>query len=294
MTKSLQLEEDLKSIHSNYINEHFPNSKSPTVKATDFEILATIRYDPSLSKQPPTTYKEISHSNIFLLSEHVARLDYTFKFFHNLYGTSFDSDISEEFLFTQIVKSLEQSGKTVDKPYKIRGLFKLNGESLLEIHEAPSRTDLLSGLHEDTLGADDPTLSNHSDPLRDELDVYVSPKSSLISPFTSFKTTKRDVYNEAREILPGLKPGQEEVLLFNSQKQLMEGSITNVAIKRKSDNKWVTPLLSSGCLCGVTRHHLLRKDYIEEDIIQMKDVSVGDEVLLFNGIMGVKRGRIVG
>lgn len=74
----------------------------------------------------------------------------------------------------------------------------------------------------------------------------------------------------------------------------MEGSITNVAIKRKRDGKWVTPLLSSGCLCGVMRHFLLRRNYIEEDIVLIKDVSIGDEMILFNGVMGVVRGRVVG
>lgn len=286
--KSLQLDKDLKAIQSNYIEAYFPNASSPTVKADDFDILATIRYDPSRSTHPPTTYDEISPLNIFLLSEHTARLQYTFEFFHNLYKTSFDCEITEDFLFSQIAKSLEHLGKPIDKPYKIRGLFKLDGSSKLETHETPSREDLLLGLNMDDRSP--APLSNTSG----HWDVYINTKSSLISPFTSFKTTKRDVYNEARKILPGLKPGQEEVLLFNSQKQLMEGSITNVAIKRKTDGKWVTPLLSSGCLCGVTRHYLLRRNYIEEDIIQIKDVSLGDEVLLFNGIMGVVRGKVVG
>ncbi|KAI5953958.1 ABZ2 [Candida margitis] len=290
--KSFQLDKDLKSVHTDYIDRFFPKSNS-SIKPEDFEILSTIRYDPTLSKVPPTGYIDISPSNIFLLSEHVARLQYTFTFFHHLYGTSFDSDIGEEYLLKQIVESFKESQKPVDKSYKIRGLFKLDGSSRLEIHDTTIREDLLLGLHPAD-GENSAEASTESGSRHDEWDVYINTKSSLISPFTSFKTTKRDVYTEARRILPGLKPGKEEVLLFNSQNQLMEGSITNVAIKRQSDGKWVTPLLSSGCLCGVTRHYLLRRNFIEEDVISMKDVSIGNEVLLFNGIMGVVRGRIVG
>lgn len=293
--KSLQLDEELKTIHAEYIDKYFPNFNAPTIKADDFEILSTIRYDPSLSKHPPTTYNEISALNIFLLSEHVARLQYTFKFFHHLYKTPFDSEVTEEYLLAQIVESLEQLGKSVDKPYKIRGLFQLDGSSKLEIHETTKRKNLLLGLDLDLHGNNTVAQAlNNLGTKSGEWDVYINTKSTPISPFTSFKTTKRDVYSEARKVLPGLKPGQEEVLLFNSQKQLMEGSITNVAIKRKSDDKWVTPLLSSGCLCGVARHFLLCRNYIEEDIIPIKDISIGDEVLLFNGIMGVLRGKIVG
>lgn len=38
----------------------------------------------------------------------------------------------------------------------------------------------------------------------------------------------------------------------------------------------------------------LRRNYIEEDIVLIKDVSIGDEMILFNGVMGVVRGRVVG
>ena len=71
-------------------------------------------------------------------------------------------------------------------------------------------------------------------------------------------------------------------------------SDTNVAIRRKKDGKWITPQLSSGCLCGVMRHFLLRKDFIEEETILLRSLEIDTEILLFNGIMGVVRGKIVG
>jgi 4-amino-4-deoxychorismate lyase len=40
------------------------------------------------------------------------------------------------------------------------------------------------------------------------------------------------------------------------------------------------------------RHFLLRKDFMEEEVIKLDSFAVGTEVMLFNGVMGVVRGRI--
>jgi Branched-chain amino acid aminotransferase/4-amino-4-deoxychorismate lyase len=129
--------------------------------------------------------------------------------------------------------------------------------------------------------------------LLDDWDVYIDSQPTFISPFTSFKTTNRQHYTDARNRrLPGVRPGREEVLVYNHQNDMMEGSITSFAVRRKSDGMWITPQLSSGCLCGVMRHFLLRKDFMEEEVIKLDSLAVGTEVMLFNGVMGVVRGRI--
>ena len=73
----------------------------------------------------------------------------------------------------------------------------------------------------------------------------------------------------------------------------MEGSITNIAL-RGVRRKWVTPLLSSGCLCGVTRHFLLRKNFIEEDNVTLEQLKPGTKVLLMNAIMGCLVALLLG
>ncbi|CAK9440315.1 uncharacterized protein LODBEIA_P44150 [Lodderomyces beijingensis] len=302
-TMPSKLDGNLCDIYSDYMVRHFPSlGPDPT---SDFQVLATIRYDPNLSEITPLSYEDITRQNFFLLEEHVARLNFTFEFFHNLYGTAMDFEVTQEILWKQLVESLRSSGKIVFMPYKIRGLFKLDGSAVLEIHDTTNRLNLLGplypkagvnfGVNVDIGGLEYLHNFGTSDGAEDIVwDVYLNKNSTLMSPFTSFKTTKRDVYNTARAILPGLNPGIEEVLLFNTQDQLMEGSISNVAIQRKSDKRWITPLLSSGCLCGVTRHFLLRRNLIEEELITMNQLEVGMDVLLFNGVMGVVKGKIVG
>ncbi|KAI5964698.1 ABZ2 [Candida pseudojiufengensis] len=285
---SASTNDDIISLHNDYFDKNFPTKDFPQ---DDFEILSTIRYDPNLTESPPIEYEDITNLNFFLLKEHVDRLNFTLQFFNHLLGKKMTFEITEDFFLSQLVLSLKKSEKLMFIPYKIRVLVKLDGSVKIEIYETPNTTNLLFGLF--------PQVSEfdlYFDQLDSEndWDIYKNKELSLISPFTSFKTTKRDVYNQARLILPGNKPGKEEVLLFNSQSQLMEGSITNVAIKRSYDGKWVTPLLSSGCLCGVTRHFLLRKNYIEEDTITLDQINLGTELLLFNGIIGVVKGKVVG
>ena len=53
-------------------------------------------------------------------------------------------------------------------------------------------------------------------------------------------------------------------------------------------------LLSSGCLCGVTRHFLLRKNFIEEDNVTLEQLKPGTKVLLMNAIMGCLVALLLG
>ena len=137
-------------------------------------------------------------------------------------------------------------------------------------------------------------------------DVVISSESLNESAFTRFKTTSRDHYTRARSRMQAamndlrgsdpLSPvSQCEILFSNKAGQLMEGSITNVAVIRKDPSgtkKYVTPKLTTGCLCGTMRHYLLRLSLIEEGDIKIESVTVGDEVLLFNGVMGCIKGTV--
>ncbi|CCF56453.1 hypothetical protein KAFR_0B01540 [Kazachstania africana CBS 2517] len=125
-------------------------------------------------------------------------------------------------------------------------------------------------------------------------------------PFSTFKTTARKPYDEARNRLfkmaKNYRNGADdtskcEVLLYNEKGEIMEGSITNIAVlsKNKSEDgtpRYITPYLSSGCLCGTMRYYLLKKGLISEGHVMTNDIKKGDTVLLFNGVMGCVKGII--
>uniref|UniRef100_A0A0L0NVC8 Aminodeoxychorismate lyase n=1 Tax=Candidozyma auris TaxID=498019 RepID=A0A0L0NVC8_CANAR len=252
-----------------------------------FQILSTIRYDPSLTSSIPQSVDEVLKFNFFLFKEHIARLRFTADYFtsalkhEKLVDDLFPYEITEKHILDQLKNALFESQVELYLPLKVRLLLKLDGELKIELHETSLRPDLYDGLENDF-------------PEEDQFDIYVYDTPILPSPFTSFKTTKREAYNDARsKALPGIRPGKEEVILFNAINEVMEGSITNVAF-RNDQGMWITPQLTTGCLCGVTRNHLLQKNLIREGDITRSALTLGQEVLLFNGIMGISRGIIKG
>lgn len=256
------------------------------VGPNDFQLLSTMRYDPGLSSVPPELVEDVTKKNFFLFKEHVDRLSYSLGMMRALYKDTHSLpkvNVSESFLLEKLLVAMTEGHVPVSDSLKIRFLLSLDGDAKVEFYSTPFRANLYDGYQEVAI------------PDSEIWDVYIDTEESAISPFTSFKTTHRNVYNAARErMLPGLRPGKEEVILKNTFKMALEGSISNFAVKRDSDGKWITPRLKSGCLCGVMRNKLLSKRYIYADNVYWKDLKVGQEVLLFNGIMGVVRGRIVG
>jgi branched-subunit amino acid aminotransferase/4-amino-4-deoxychorismate lyase len=100
----------------------------------------------------------------------------------------------------------------------------------------------------------------HGDPPMDEAwDVLLDPVRTQPSPYTSYKTTSRDMYTAARERV-GIKDMAEkrEVLLVSEKDgEVMEGSLTSVFFYR--GGKWTTPPVSSGGQVGTTRRWALEK-----------------------------------
>jgi branched-subunit amino acid aminotransferase/4-amino-4-deoxychorismate lyase len=104
------------------------------------------------------------------------------------------------------------------------------------------------------------------------------------------KTTSREHYEQPCIRLKTAYTDRQEVLLFNAQNLVTEGTITNVAFRR--EEKWVTPCLKSGCLPGVTRRFLLEKGLIIEREVKVSELQDGERVLLFNALRGVFEAKL--
>ena len=81
-------------------------------------------------------------------------------------------------------------------------------------------------------------------------------------------------------------------LLINEKKNITEGITANIFMVK--GNTIITPPLSSGCLKGVIRKHIIAiiqqsKDYtIEESDISPFDLQKADELFLSNSIIGIQ------
>ncbi|CDO91942.1 unnamed protein product [Kluyveromyces dobzhanskii CBS 2104] len=258
----------------------------------------------SVGQSNGTDLWSIYYDRFLFLGEHYKRLKLAMTFFQ------WKLELTPRMLLTQLIYSLPsqeslsiedkmKSLLSVSTPYKLRLLLSKDGTLKVEAHELPEFETRCSDTHEYIVQN---LLSGYLDhpPV---WDVFINPEPIVVSPFTTFKTTKREHYNKARENMELLRQKihdqrpKSEILVYNDLYQLMEGSVTNVAVKSvTSENsnsfRYTTPTLSSGCLCGVTRYFLLRKGLLQEDSIDVRDLSVGDEVLLFNAVNGCVKGVI--
>ncbi|ODQ55325.1 D-aminoacid aminotransferase-like PLP-dependent enzyme [Saitoella complicata NRRL Y-17804] len=123
-------------------------------------------------------------------------------------------------------------------------------------------------------------------------DVYLDTAPTTPSAFTSHKTTYRPHYSASRTRCLPPNSTTSEVLLYNPNGEVMEGSITNVAFWR--DGKWITPKLRCGGLGGVMRGELIEKGVLEERVVKLNSVSVGEVVMLMNGVRGSWGGVVRG
>ncbi len=129
--------------------------------------------------------------------------------------------------------------------------------------------------------------------------IYLDTQPCPTSIFTSTKTTERRVYEASRarrtkQTGPISDPRPDDILLYNDGGFVTESTISNVALYRGT--KWLTPPASTGCLPGVFRRWLLELGRIHEDTtgqLRISSVKDGDWVLLFNGVVGCRLGRVV-
>lgn len=112
------------------------------------------------------------------------------------------------------------------------------------------------------------------------------------SPYTTYKTTSRDMYDGARA-RAGIKSfaDKKEVLILSSKEgEIMEGSTTSVYFWR--NGKWTTPAVASGGHVGTTRRWALGKGYCVEGVVRVDELVDGEECWISNGVRGFTSGKV--
>jgi para-aminobenzoate synthetase/4-amino-4-deoxychorismate lyase len=92
------------------------------------------------------------------------------------------------------------------------------------------------------------------------------------------KTSHRELYDEARADHPDC----DDVLLWNSDRELTESTIANVLVRL--DGELVTPPVDSGLLPGVYRAELLEAGEIRERVIKLEELSRAEAIFLVNSV----------
>ncbi|KAL4991937.1 aminotransferase [Aspergillus falconensis] len=258
------------------------------MSSQSFEIISTLRYDPSL----PTvvrqrlgnthTYPDPLLTPYYLLPYHQDRLRSAARYFNWANASKFlEQDLTD---FAQYLDTfIPQKGKC----WRVRIAMDQNGGCKVETSPA-ARIELENFLVPFI-------ISPTSTPWR----VYVDTAYTNPSGLTTHKTTAREDYAAARA-RAGIATPQDaaEVLLVNPQGEVMEGSITTPYFQLRGPTKrdvpaWITPPLSSGGNAGTSRRYALSQGFCSEEVITTQELVDGEVCLLSNGVRGFILGQIV-
>ncbi|KAJ5103690.1 hypothetical protein N7532_004219 [Penicillium argentinense] len=255
-----------------------------------FEIISSLRYDPGIPQtilHNATGYPDPLASPYYLLAYHRDRLVNAARHFgwkFALQWLELDLESFEKFLDGSIPDR--------SKPWRLRIVVDAKGNGSVDVNPAAA-IDLPNLLV--------PSLNqSNSSPI---WRVYVDTEPITPSGFTTHKTTARDEYTAAR-LRAGISSPTEtaEVLVFNPNGEIMEGSITTPYFRCRASATsgqesagpaWSTPLLSSGGNAGTSRRYALNHGFCTERIIQKTELVDGEECWLSNGVRGFMRGMVV-
>ncbi|MEM7241431.1 MAG: aminotransferase class IV [Pseudomonadota bacterium] len=107
-------------------------------------------------------------------------------------------------------------------------------------------------------------------------------------PWLGVKTTQRDLYDTERSKMPG---GIDELIYFNEQDELCEGTITNIFIPKRG--KLITPQKDCGLLPGTFRQELLDQGVAETGILHLEDLKSAKAIYIGNSLRGLLRAKLI-
>ncbi|KAF8324312.1 aminotransferase class IV-domain-containing protein [Cantharellus anzutake] len=260
-------------------------------QSDEFYLLSSIRYDTEMewrpSKQADSDLDVDFDTPLFLISYHLDRLRRA--------ADAFGWDKAAESLsgdgaLSRFRTACEEAVTNGPHPIsQIRYLVNKDGDHRLEVSPIGRRPfDLLN--ISSRAPREFTTWPTQYAPI---LDIYLDPVPTPSSNFTSYKTTIRDHYNEARERARINSPSAAvEVILYNEEGKITEGSLRNIAVFR--NGSWVTPPLSTGCLGGVVRSWMIKHGRVREAEIMIGELIVGEWVLISNAVEGIGLGLFRG
>ncbi|KAI1459251.1 aminotransferase [Annulohypoxylon moriforme] len=271
----------------------------------DFHIFTSIRYDPELLKVPSLGFTNVGwnskSSPLYMLDLHRDRM---LRAAIHWDWTAAITSISGKGGLEHLERFLQSAtADFVNKPHRLMITLARDGSLGYE-------TSFLPGTHLNNLYPEcfpspysDPESSalvkEGKAPIKDPVyDIFLDSFKTTKSEFTHYKTSIRDMYNDARkraQVNPGDK---KEVLLVNDDGYIMEGTISTPYFWR--GGKWITPPVprkfdafqGSGGNDGTTRRWALERNLATEEAVLADSLVDGEECWISNGLRGFIYGKI--
>jgi hypothetical protein len=218
--------------------------------AEDFQLFTSLRYDPIL-RQPlgrvlgHETWNWAHSSPLYMLDYHRDRMLRAATYW------GWDAAVKvlsgDDGLRRLVDFIMDHVGETQTSPMKVRISITRDGE--LDINYAPVPKKPLANFFPKALPVPGPEEPRDGDagqmiPSKSlEYEVLVDGRGTTRSEYTHFKTTKRAMYDGARQRAQINLPDMKEVLIVSETNgAVMEGSVTTPYFWR--EGRWVTPVVS--------------------------------------------------
>ena len=259
-----------------------------------FDIITSLRGDKTLAglcDQNPCTPNDSLLSQLYMLSRHRDRMLAAAKAFHWPEASQRQIACLEGKIRDHLESAYGDTACLV--PLKLRitlsskGLLEVTSSKVDPVPQARLFPKAFSDLVSISKSGQPPTFR-----------IFISMIPITPNNFTRHKTTNRRQYDDVRsKMAPLTKQSDDgithlpvEILLINGLDEIMEGSFTTPYFNR--DGHWVTPSVESGGNLGTTRQYALDKGFCSEMIVKKKSVSVGEKVVLSNGVRGFGWGFV--
>lgn len=244
-----------------------------------FELFSSLRYDPILIESSANSEvwpNKSTKTPYYMLPYHRDRILQAAEYFQ---WTEAISRLSGDKGLDYLLKKLESSvSSSCQDALRVRILVHQNGDITVESgvvasvplenlfpaqiprpqEPAMKVSPLTGGALE--LGSQDSIKKLNGDPQqRQPYIVMVDTDRTKPTPFTTYKTTSRDIYTGARSRvgIESMTDPKEVLIISDVEGKIMEGSLTSTFFWR--DHRWVTPPLGDGGQAGTTRRWLLEK-----------------------------------
>ncbi|RDA91565.1 hypothetical protein CP533_5961 [Ophiocordyceps camponoti-saundersi (nom. inval.)] len=263
-----------------------------------FCLLTSLRHDVSLERvfigdslHPGWNYNH--KSPLYMLDFHRDRLLRAAKHWQ---WTKAVEKLSGDEALRELARMAQDAAVDTTKPQRLRILVDSQGTVTFEKFDTPSQP--LENLYPRLL-APPGLMVGPGEPPHPSFDLVVDDGATQRSEFTHFKTTRRAVYDAARQ-RAGIKPGDlKEVLILNADdSSVMEGSITTPYFWRRG--RWVTPPVSpsfsfnegSGGHDGTSRRWALERGLAVEEAVVVDSLEDGEKCWISNGVSGFQRAVV--
>ncbi|KAJ4021946.1 Aminodeoxychorismate lyase [Fusarium irregulare] len=261
----------------------------------DFSLFTSMRYDPQLEQVGGTYglsgkgWNFENESPLYMLDFHRDRLLKAashWKWHPAIDRLSGDDGLSS--LAQLILDNVETSQRM---PLKIKLVMSRHGN--IEVEQVKTSEVPLQNLFPARLP--EPSRPSHDgEPQRTTtFNLLVDQAATKRSEYTHFKTTKRPMYDAARQRAGITYADPAEVLIVNQDDEsVMEGTFTTPYFWR--DGRWVTPPVAahfswdqgSGGQDGTSRRWALERGLVSEQEINVDSLTHGEECWISNGVRG--------